>query len=417
MKHLRMLIGVAFWCGLLGLLWGVVAGQGGTAAFAGRQCLSSLWGYYTSTQRLELRLAKSCDLSIGDPLLAADSHGWLQQVGIIVDVCDGTRTAQAVLLPTAPELCLPVQAYHFTSPDSLEWIVQTLLPEERRKRIEEELTAALQEHHQELLNAIQPVVNKGIGEARAVLEEDLPLVLEKHRPELRAIAGKNEEVLKRELVALVKAEVWPIVHKASEPLVSELSRELWERVSLSRFVWRGMLDKTPGFRGKHRVEEELRRFLDQEAVPIFERHEQDFLAVMDITLRGIAENDQVKAALKRRVLEVAGDPELQRVLGDILHQAVVQNPRFWSAVRQSLSSPEAQDALELTGNRLEPTVRRIGDLVLGTREDGLTPEFNRVLRQQILLKDRHGVILGTPPLTGPNLQCTALEVRISGTKP
>jgi hypothetical protein len=103
-------------------------------------------------------------------------------------------------------------------------------------------------------------------------------------------------------------------------------------------------------------------------------------------------------------------------LNDVLHEVALENPRFWKSVRQALTSRENQDAMRLTGNRLEPTVRRVSDVVLGTRE-GLTPEFNRVLRQQILLKDRHGMLLGAPPPSGPSLECTPLEAWLSGAKP
>ena len=421
MKHYRMWIGMAFWCGLLGVLWGLVGSQGRTAPATGRRYLSALWSYYTASRSLQLRLPVSCKLSAGDPVFAADAKGALQQVGIIVEakarlpLGDG-GTAQAVLFPSAPELSMPIQAYYFRSPDSLESVVETLLPPERRKQIEEELTAAFQEHQQEFLQVLQPVLNKSVREAWAILEQDLPGVLEKHHAELGTIAGKNrEEILKRELIPLIRREVLPIVRKDSDPLVRQISSELWQRVSLWAFAWRGLLDRLPGLRGKHRLEEELGRFLEQEALPILARHEEDFLVVIETILRDLADDDQVKAAFRRSAAALAEDPELQRVLNDILHEVALQNPRFWKTVRQSLTSREAQDAMHLAGNRLEPTVRRVSDVVLGTRE-GLTPEFNRVLRQQILLKDRHGILLGDLPPSGPCLECTTLDAWLSDLK-
>jgi hypothetical protein len=426
MKHYRMWIGMAFWCGLLCVLWGLVGGQGRTAPTTGRHYLSALWGYYTSSRNLELRLPAECELSAGDPIFAADGKGALEQVGIIVGFSHeakthpsrgDARTAEAVLFPSAPELTRPIRAYYFRAPDSLESVVETLLPPERRKQIEGELTAALQEHQQELLQALQPVLNKSVREAWAILEQDLPAVLDKHHAQLTTIAGKNkEEILKRELIPLIRKEVWPIVRKDSDPLVRQVSSELWQRVSLWAFAWRGLLDRLPGLRGRHRTEDELKRFLDQEALPILARHEEDFLAVIEIILRDLADNDKVKAAFQRCAAAVAEDPEVQRVLNDILHEVALENPRFWQTVRQTLTSKEAQDAIRLTGNRLEPTVRRVSDVVLGTRE-GLTPEFNRALRQQILLKDRHGILLGALPPSGPPLECTPVEARFSGTKP
>jgi hypothetical protein len=426
MKHFRILIGLAFWCALFGVLWAAMGGQGETSPSNGRKYLSDLGGYYASTRRLELRLPKSCALAAGDPVFAADRTGSLQQVGIIVScsavtdshlAANDTISAQAALFPSASETSLPVKAHYVSTGDSIEWVVQTMLPAERRKQIEIELAAALQEHHLEILEALQPVVNKSVREALAVLEQDLPLVLEKHRPELQAIAGKDkEEILKRELIPMVKAEVWPIIRKGSEPLVRQVSAELWERLSLWAIAWRGVADKLPLLRGKHRVEEELQRFLEREAGPIFERHVEDFLAAIEIILRDVADNDKVRAAFKRSAAKVVEDPELQRVLNEILHEVVVRNPRVWKTVRQNLGSAEAQEVLRLTGNRLEPTVRRIGDLLLGTREGGLTPEFNRVLRHEVLLKDGHGIILGDLPLSAAKLPCIPLEAWFSGTK-
>jgi hypothetical protein len=422
MKHYRMWIGLAFWCGFVGVLWGLVESQGRTAPATGRRYLSALWSYYTSSRNLELRLPAACELSAGDPLLAVDEKGALQQVGIIVGFSQEAkarrssqhaRTAQAVLFSSAPEMSKPIQACYFRSPDSLESVVETLLPPERRKQVEDELAAAFQEHQQEILQALQPVLNKSAREAWAVLEQELPAVLEKHRSELHTIIGKDkEEILKRELIPLVRTEVWPIVRKDSDPLVRQVSSELWQRVSLWAFAWRGLLDKLPGLRGKHRMEQELERFLDQEALPILARHEEEFLAVIEIILRDLADNDKVKAAFQRSAAAVAEDPEVQRVLNDILHEVALQNPRFWNTMRHTLTSKEAQDAVRLTGNRLEPTVRRVSDVVLGTRE-GLTPEFNRVLRQQILFKDRHGILLGALPPSAPPLECTPVEAWFS----
>jgi hypothetical protein len=369
---------------------------------------------------LELRLPSSCELAEGDPVFAFDSSRLLQQVGIIVSRSNPTsqreaNVARAVLFDPAPDLSQVPNAYYLSTPDSIEWVVQTLLPPDRRKQIEAELTAAIKEHHREILHSLEPVVNKSVREALGVLEQDLPLVLEKHRPELRAIAGRGkEEILQNELLPLVKAEVWPIIRQDSEPLVRQVSCELWDRVSLWGFAWRGLVDKLPWLGGKNRVEQELARFLDQEAMPIFERHERDFLGLIETIVQDVSRNDKVRSGLKRSLARVAEDPELQRVLKEVFHEAVVENPRFWNTVRQNLSSPEARNALQVTATRLEPTVRRVGDLVLGTREEGLTPEFTRVLREQVLLKDRHTVVVGDLPSACADWPCTHLEAWFSG---
>jgi hypothetical protein len=54
----------------------------------------------------------------------------------------------------------------------------------------------------------------------------------------------------------------------------------------------------------------------------------------------------------------------------------------------------------MASDRLEPVVRSIGDEIFGTRDGGIDPDFARVLRNQILGKDRRWVVAKlVPPQT------------------
>jgi hypothetical protein len=427
MRNLRVPIGLAFWCGALAMIWFALAARRGETQPVAREYLSNLWASYSSSRNLEVILPESCVLAAGDPVFAAETDGSLRQVGIVLGVSgkadrlaaeEKSVIARAALFPSAPELKNPIRVRYLSPPDSINWVVETLLPPERKRMIEEELTSALREHHEEILSALGPVVDKSVRDGLVVLQQDLMAALKKHQAELQAIVGRGkEEILKRDLLPLVKSEVWPIVRKDSEPLFRQVSGELWERVSLWSLAWRGTTDKMPLLRGRNRLEGELLRFLDQEAVPILERHQDDFLAVLESIMQDVVGNERVRAAFNESAAKVAADPELQGVLNAILREAVVKNPRFWQAMRENLNSVEARDALRLTGARLEPALRRIGELMLGTREGGLTPEFNQVLRHQILLKDRHGILVGDLPGSSRALPGTILEASFSGTSP
>jgi hypothetical protein len=414
MKPSRIVVGLAFWCGIAGVVWAVLARPNDTATAAARQPLADLWDYYTTDHVLELHLPAGAELAVGDPVFVADGQGLLQQVGIVRHVAADARAAEATLFHSPPPVGEPVQAYYLSNPDTIEWVVRTLLPPARRKQIQDELAAAVREHHQEVLDALRPVVEKGVRDALAVLKKDLPRAVEHHRPEIEALGARYQtEIIKGQLTPLIKEEVWPIVRRDAEPTARQVGGELWERVSLWRFAWRGVLDRMPLVRGNDRVQMELERFLDEEAVPILQSHEADYQAVVEQIVRDVADNEKVQAGFRRNFARVSRDPELRRIVNGILQEAVVKNPRFWEAVRQNATSPEAQAALRLASERLEPTVRRIGDLVLGTRETGLTPEFTRVLRQQILFKDRQGIILGELPRSDTPLPCTRIQARFT----
>lgn len=408
--RLRAWIGLGIWGALLGLL--AYAGW----HWAGSACWVHLAGYYAGpTSHLHVQLPAECRLSAGDPVFSANEDGSFQQIGI-VDHAGPEATAVLFASAAVPGTSAPIS--YVSTPDSLEWAVRTLLPPSKQAEIEAELAAALQENREAIFAALQPIVNRGVREAGAVIEQDLPGVLDRYRPALEALLGKSkEEILKRELLPLVKSEVWPIVRRDSEPLFRQITSELWTRVSLWSFAWRGAADKFPIMGGHNRVENELMRFLDQEAMPILGRHEDDFLVLLEVIFRDLADNERIRGSLRQSIARAAEDEHLQHLLNDIFREVVTENPHVWEVVKRNMSSEEARDALRVIGGKLEPAVRRIGDLLLGTRETGLTPEFARVLRQQILLKDRQCLLLGALPASVADLPRRPLPAWFSGPSP
>ena len=76
-----------------------------------------------------------------------------------------------------------------------------------------------------------------------------------------------------------------------------------------------------------------------------------------------------------------------------------------------------RQAVQLAADYAEPSVRRIGDLLFGTREAGIAPEFAQVLRNQILDKDCRWLVLETPAQARPLEETsprTLLHVRTGG---
>ena len=67
MKLLRIVVGLAFWCGVAGVVWSALARPGNTATAAARPPLAELWHYYTTDHVLELHLQAGADRQVGDP--------------------------------------------------------------------------------------------------------------------------------------------------------------------------------------------------------------------------------------------------------------------------------------------------------------------------------------------------------------
>jgi hypothetical protein len=114
---------------------------------------------------------------------------------------------------------------------------------------------------------------------------------------------------------------------------------------------------------------------------------------------------------------VVDDPEFRTIVWQIFREVVVDNPRLRDKLEQRWNTAEARRAVQLAADYVEPCVRRIGDLLFGTRQDGIAPEFAQVLRNQILDKDCRWLVLVTPSDSAPPTRLpanTVLPVRRGG---
>ena len=123
-------------------------------------------------------------------------------------------------------------------------------------------------------------------------------------------------------------------------------------------------------------------------------------------IRDASANPRVQQAARRSGSKVLDDPELRSVLWSIVRRTAVDNPKFRQALKQTWTGPEAQQVLAQSSRKFEPTVRRIGGLLIGTPETGITPEFAAVLRNQVLGKDRRWLVLESPADSDPTLSPT-----------
>jgi hypothetical protein len=78
---------------------------------------------------------------------------------------------------------------------------------------------------------------------------------------------------------------------------------------------------------------------------------------------------------------------------------VINNQTLRSTMREYWASAEVQAAMTAATSNFETTARTIGDTIFGSRDGGVTPEFARVLRAQILMKDRRWFVLVPKPTT------------------
>ena len=106
--------------------------------------------------------------------------------------------------------------------------------------------------------------------------------------QLREIGDRLQaDLVEKEIIPLVQDEIWPIVDEESRPLAAKVGQEIWNEVSVFRFGWRYLYDKTP-LPDRKLTEKEFNRFVDQKAIPILEAHIGDFVELQKTLLKRVS---------------------------------------------------------------------------------------------------------------------------------
>jgi hypothetical protein len=343
-------------------------------------------------------------LALGDPVLMQDSAGAWQQVGVVSSTGkpagEGILTDRVTLTIYNNALHTSGDAgqlqYHWT-PGSLDWVFQTLLPPERQQEIAALIEADWKQHQTEVLQSLSPVIQESINRSIQAIEDELPLVIERHRLELTKLGDRYKtEMVRKQILPLVEENILPIVEQEARPLATEIGRRLWERVSLWSFTWRYIYDVSP-LPERNAVQKEFQRFMDDEVLPELRSHSDEFVAAIERVVSRVSRDPAVSETLRLSLRQVVQDPEFHAIVWSMLREAVVENQTLRTSLNEYWHSAAPQEAIRLANTRFEPTVRKIGDRIFGSREGGISAEFSRVLRAQILLKDRQWLVLTPSP--------------------
>lgn len=412
MRHVRITVGLVAWAMGIACFVVWIKGYLFDQRAGGRRVATDLWEFASAERRfVRLDMEGTWPLAVGDPIYRVDGPDSIQQVGEIrrvvprdsFDPSDTTAGPlfEALLYPNAPHVGRDSYMKYYTTPRSLTWVMETMLPPEKQARIAREIVATYETYRGEIVDAIRPVVTAGLFDALSVAEDDLAKAVARRRGELTKLGERyQDDVVQQEIIPLVRKEIWPIVQRHAEPLANEIGQEMFARASLWRFGWRALYDKS-FLPQKNLTQSEWHRFVNEEGVPVLERHQQDIIAVQRKVLEQIARNQKVREALRHNLERVADDPEFRAIVWQIFRESVVDNPRLRKKLEQRWRSAEARQAVQLAADYVEPCVRRIGDLLFGTREAGIAPEFAQVLRNQILDKDCRWLVIMSPADAAP----------------
>lgn len=408
MKSFRAVLGCLVF--VLGgyFAWNSIGASLEAAGSSSGEWLSGLWSYTSSSRReIYLRFPEPVDVESGDPVFVRTAEGDVLQVGEIRAVCeDGkpvytysetAREVQVVLYPQAGPIGPASKVTLHNAPSNYTWVAETMITPEREAQITAEIESALEKHRDLIIDDLRPLLRKTLQEGVLMLQHDLSNSLAAREDELIALGSRyRQEILDQLVLPLVREELWPIVRDLGEPVLTDVLREVWKKVSVWRFGWRILYDASPLPR-QDLLEKEWERFLNDEVIPILQDHQEEFISLIEQIVETIAHNERLRDVFQETLKRVGQDQELKQLANQIIRDTLGRRSKLREMMRQLWESDEARAALQAVSDRIEPTGRRLGEILFGTPETGITPEFARVMRNQILLKDQRWLLLEIVP--------------------
>ena len=390
----RIVVGALLWLGGALLAW--------PALSAGRERLSGplgeLWRYaFVKPAPVVAELPGP--LAVGDPVIGPGRV----RLGAIVAI--GTGTAPTWDLPAAerykvtiqfdPEAQVPA-SYTLraqTTPMDGAWVIETLLPEPKRRYVEGEIRTFLRDNEETFMAFVRPLAEEVVAEATRVLEGNLTKAVSAREVEIHKLLDKHREQVRKELVPVFKKELGPSAKTKADPILREIGRELWDELPMWSLGWRAFVDVIPGTR-QDRVDTWWAEFVENKAIPILEKHEPELMQALEDLIEEGAKNPAIRKELGLATQRLAKDPEFRQLARGILEDALVRPFQAREFLERLLSQPEHRTRLEALSRAFAPTLQRIAhELTINPTSGELDPNLIRVLRRVVFHKDARAIEL------------------------
>lgn len=394
--------GIAIW---LAILLGLGAWLTGGSS-RDQQRIQQLVRFATGSRRVVVLEFSADDLvQVGDPIFLEGGRGD-PPIGRIVRVENPTSRevalvfsnyAEAELFSTAPPIDAEWTMTLHQAPQSMGWVIQTMLSPEIRTEIARLLTDAFVQHQAEISARLQPIVIEALERSGEVIRRDFQAAVMSRSERIKSISGRyQKDFVEEQLTPLLRDEVWPIIQAESRPLAEVIGQQLWQKASIWRLTWRIMYDASP-LPQRDLARKEFERFVQDHVGPTLQAHVPDLIELQKRIFSRVLENPRVRQVAQKGLESLARDSELHGLLLEILNDVITNNDRLIEVWREVWSTPEAEAALADANDRLEPTITAIGETMFGNPKKRITPEFSQVLRNKVLIKDQRWFVL-RPPL-------------------
>ncbi len=399
-NQIRLVIGIVLWLVAVGWLGGkLIHGFSGAKNGAGAQLTD-----FTLQPRSQYSLVFHDEYvtRIGDPIFWRDSDGFLVQVGVIRQTESSesqnydevrTRWASATFFSNAPPIASDSYLKLYETPQTMSWVARALLPPEKLEEIAEFISGVFRNNASLFVDDLKPIFFKALADTGLVFKDELARTIASRSDDWRALGQRYQsEIIDQDLVPLVNREIWPVIQEELTPVVQMIGEEVWQKASIWRFGWRAMYDTLPLPR-QNLANREFQRFVEESALPTISTRVPDLVAAQQRVLNRVVDNPNVHKFIADTFVKLANDSELQALIAQIIRESILENEDFHRQLDAIWNSPEIKRALHYSDARFGSDVETIGEMIFGSPITGVTPEFARILRHRILLKDMRWYVL------------------------
>lgn len=389
-RRTRIVIGALIWIAAGVALWpSVRAGSERLEAPSGQ-----LWRYATHSRRI-VEQELPGPLAIGDPILSSDRT----RLGAIVAIGTSAATTATWELPYAqryavkiafdPEATVPSAFTLNTRATPMDgaWVVETLLPEDKRLFVEAEVRKFLRDHEETFMAFVRPLAEEVVAEGTKVLEANLTTALAKHEKEIHALLDTHREQIRKEVVPVLKRELGPSAKVKADPILREIGRELWDELPMWSLGWRAFVDVIPGT-DKNRVDKWWSEFVDTKAIPILEKHEPELMKAFEELIEEGGRNPAIRKELSKATKRLAKDPKFRKLARGVLEDALIRPFQARQLLDRLLAEPAHLARLRALSEAFAPTLQRIArKLTINEQTGEIDANLVRVLRRVVFHKD------------------------------
>jgi hypothetical protein len=413
-RRLRIAAGALMWAAaVVGLGRLLLEGRQAAGVAGGREATIDRLARFVVQREASYRivLPEAVVLKLGD---VVEANG--RAVGEVTALLDGQHQALPHVIAvvqearirifdrSSPVLHAGAQARLVQVPQAAAWVIRTLFTEETVARIAAEWNRTMLEHRDEVFALLTPIIRDFLIDLEGHVERSLPGFLQRHAEEVRVLREEIERELRDDRLAeIFEKEIWPSAQPRVREVIEKVTEEVWQKVPLWGLTWRLAYQTLPLTDNDH-VQRAFTNFIEGEVLPILKSHTDELITLAREIAREAMKSDAWSSALRKLFGSLVTDPRFHALVQAFLREVMLDNPDYHDLLWRRLRSPEVAKALEVASLYFEPMVRRMGDIVLGTREAGITQEFAKVLRSQILLKDLQRIVLDPGPDSAPRLE-------------